>query len=140
AEVLDDVPDAEACFQELYTHFSRAEAWRVEPAAAALLADLRRRGLRLGLASNYDARLRTVIAGLPVLAPLEHVLISSEVGWRKPAPEFFAAVCGQVRLPPDEVLYIGDDPENDVAAAGAAGLHARLAVPGWESALTLPTN
>src|SRR5262245_26789198 len=26
-EVLDDVPDPEACFTELYTHFARPQAW-----------------------------------------------------------------------------------------------------------------
>src|SRR5437016_2738108 len=37
-EVLDDVIDPTACFHELYEHFSRPEAWRVEPEVADTLA------------------------------------------------------------------------------------------------------
>src|ERR1700677_4161406 len=33
AGVLDDVTDTEDCFQTLYEHFSRPNAWRCDPAA-----------------------------------------------------------------------------------------------------------
>jgi putative hydrolase of the HAD superfamily len=81
------------------------------------------------LASNYDARLHGVLAGLPTLSIITHVVISSEVGWRKPAPAFFARVCQDVALPAGHVLYVGDDLANDYAAAGAAGLRAVLFDP-----------
>ena len=89
----------------------------------------RSQGFTLGLASNYDHRLRSVVAGLPELAPLRHLAISSEIGWRKPAGEFFAAVCRMVELPPAQVLYVGDDPVNDYDGARAAGLAAVLFEP-----------
>jgi putative hydrolase of the HAD superfamily len=129
AAVLDDVTDPEACFGDLYHHFSRSEAWRCEPAAVATLKQLTRLGYRLGLASNYDARLRGVLAGLSILPPIAHLVISSEIGWRKPAPAFFARVCQELALPADHVLYVGDDLVNDYAAAGAAGLRAILFDP-----------
>src|SRR5438093_995426 len=43
-QVLDDVTDAEACFQELYHHFSRAEAWRDEAEVPSVLKALAERG------------------------------------------------------------------------------------------------
>jgi putative hydrolase of the HAD superfamily len=125
-EVLDDVSDPKRCFEELFAHFSRPGAWRCDPEAAGLLADLERRGYLLGLASNYDARLRSVKAGLPELRPLRHVVISSEVGWRKPAPQFFAALCARAELAAREILFVGDDRANDYEGASAAGLRALL--------------
>ena len=127
--VLDDVTDPEACFRALYEHFSRPEAWRCEPETAATLEALTDRGYTLGLASNYDSRLNTVLAGLPMVWTIAHVVISSEIGWRKPAPAFFARVCHEMALPAEQIVYVGDEPDNDYAAADAAGLRAVLFDP-----------
>jgi len=127
--VLEDVRDGEACFRELFEHFSRPEAWACAPDAGATLAELARRGYRLGMASNYDHRLRAVTAGLPDLRLLECLVISSEVGWRKPAPEFFAAVVQEAGAGAEEILFVGDDPINDEAGARAAGLQTLLLDP-----------
>jgi putative hydrolase of the HAD superfamily len=124
ARVLDDVNDPDVCFHKLFDHFSRPDAWRCQPDTSQVLVDLAQRGLVLGMASNYDSRLHTVLAGKPELRPIQHVIISAEVGWRKPAPEFFAAVCRTVDLPADQILYVGDDPVNDVQGAQSAGLRA----------------
>jgi putative hydrolase of the HAD superfamily len=126
SEVLDDVRDAEACFRELFEHFRRPSAWRVADDAAATLQTLAGQGPVLGLASNYDGRLRDVVAGLPVLAPIRHLAISSEIGWRKPAPQFFAALARFVGLPSDRLVLVGDDRVNDYEGARAAGLAAIL--------------
>jgi putative hydrolase of the HAD superfamily len=127
--VLDDVTDPEACFRELYEHFSRPDAWRCEPEAMATLEQLTECGYTLGLASNYDARLYDVVAGLPMVRTIPHVLISSIIGWRKPALAFFGRICQELALPAEQVLYVGDDLENDYRAADAAGLRAVLFDP-----------
>jgi putative hydrolase of the HAD superfamily len=130
AEVLPDVSQPDRCFQELYQHFARPAAWRCAPETTAVLQALSGRGLSLALASNYDCRLRRVVAGLPELALARHLIISSEVGWRKPAPEFFAAVGRVVGEPAGRILFVGDDRANDYDGARAAGLHALLLDPG----------
>jgi putative hydrolase of the HAD superfamily len=132
-EVLDDVSDPQGCFRELYEHFARPDAWRVEPAAAAVLTELAGRGFTLGVASNFDHRLRLVLAGLPELRPIRHVVISSEVGWRKPAAAFFRAVSEQAGVAAEQVLFVGDDFANDYEGARAAGLGAALLDPGQRS-------
>jgi putative hydrolase of the HAD superfamily len=129
AEVLDDVSDPEGCFQALYEHFARPGAWRCEPETAGVLEELARRGYPLALASNYDERLRRVLEGLPALRPVGHIVISAEVGWRKPAPQFFAALCRTLEATPESVLFVGDDPGNDYDGATSAGLHALLLDP-----------
>ena len=132
-QVLDDVTDPNACFRELYDHFSRPDAWRCEAEALVTLEQLTDRGFTLGLASNYDARLHTVLEGLPMLWTITHVVISSEVGWRKPAPAFFARVCHELALPAEQILYVGDDLSNDYAAAAAAGMRAVLFDPEYRA-------
>ena len=53
-------------------------------------------------------------------------MISSEVGFRKPHPAFFQAVCEHLGLAPRQVLCVGDDIDNDVRGALRAGLSATL--------------
>jgi putative hydrolase of the HAD superfamily len=125
AQVLSDVHD-EACFAELFAHFGRPESWRCDPQAETVLRDLAKRGFLLGMASNFDSRLRPVVDGLAELRQLRHLIISSEVGWRKPAPEFFEAMARMVELPPAKILYIGDDRANDYEGAREAGMRAVL--------------
>jgi putative hydrolase of the HAD superfamily len=128
-EVLDDVTDNEKCFQELYTHFARTDAWRCEPQTAEVLAELTARGHLLGIASNFDHRLRGLVENIPAFKPIRYLVISSEVGWRKPAREFYAALCQQANSSPEQILYVGDDPINDCLGALGAGLQAVLFAP-----------
>jgi putative hydrolase of the HAD superfamily len=120
----------EGCFELLYRHFARPEAWAVPPEATTVFEHLAGRGLLLGLASNYDSRLLSVLAGKPELARLlDRVVVSSEVGVRKPGAGFFRRVVERAGCRPDEVLLVGDDPGNDVRGATAAGLRAVLLDP-----------
>jgi putative hydrolase of the HAD superfamily len=135
AEVLDDVADVDGCFRELYAHFARPEAWRVEPDAAATLGALAERGLVLGVCSNFDHRLRGLVQALPELASVRRLVVSSEVGWKKPAAGFFAEVARSAELRPDQILMVGDDEQNDFNGARAAGLDARLFDPAGQSTL-----
>ncbi len=129
AEVLDDVSDPAACFADLYRHFGLPEAWRCEPEVAVVLETLQARGYRQGIASNYDHRLRPVVEGLAALRPLREVVISSEVGWRKPAPGFFAALMDRTGLAADGILLVGDDLVNDYEGARACGMPTILLDP-----------
>ena len=88
-----------------------------------MLDSLADQGISVCVGSNFDGRLRGVVKGLPELRDrAESLVISSEVGFRKPHPSFFHAACAQLGLPPSKVLCVGDDPENDVRGAIRAGL------------------
>jgi putative hydrolase of the HAD superfamily len=135
AEVLDDVVDGDGCFRALYDHFARPDAWRVDSDAPATLEALAQRGCLLGVCSNFDHRLRGLLTALPQLARARRVIISSEVGCKKPAARFFAEVARAAVASPEQILLVGDDEENDFAGARAAGLEARLLDPNGQSAL-----
>jgi putative hydrolase of the HAD superfamily len=127
-ETLPGAPDG--CFDLLYTHFAKPDAWKVPPDAAEVFAALSTRGLALGLASNYDDRLASVLSGRPELAPLAgRVVVSSRVGVRKPGLGFFRRVAEAAGCRPDEIVLVGDDLENDFLGATAAGMTAVLLDP-----------
>jgi putative hydrolase of the HAD superfamily len=63
------------------------------------------------------------------LRPIQHLVISSEVGWRKPAREFFEQVVSAAGVPASEIVFVGDDPVNDDEGARRAGLNVLLLDP-----------
>ena len=130
ATTLAGVSDPESCYRFLFDHFARPSAWRLAPGAAEALAALDARGLLLGLGSNYDDRLWPVLAGFPELGfARERVLISADVGVRKPGAEFFRRAAEAAGCAPGEVLFVGDDLANDYEGATAAGMPAILLDP-----------
>lgn len=126
AEVLGDAAKAAAAFDPMWRHFAQPLAWRAFPDVAPVCTALRKQGIRLALASNFDSRLRPVVAGLPELHSCAKLIISSEVGHLKPSTQFFAKLLESLQATAGEVLFVGDDPANDFEAARAAGLHSVL--------------
>jgi putative hydrolase of the HAD superfamily len=126
ARVLDDVADPQACFQELYEHFARAESWRVFDDAGPALEALQRAGLRLALASNFDRRLHDVCRGLPVLSVIERIVVSTDVGACKPSRRFFTSLLDTCACRADELLMVGDDREADILGPQRSGISAVL--------------
>lgn len=125
--VLPEVAQPDQAFDELWDHFSQPTSWRSFPDVAATLDALIEQGISVCIGSNFDGRLRGVVNGLPQLrGRAESLVISSEVGYRKPHPSFFQAACTHLELPPAAVLCVGDDLENDVRGAIRAGLSGLL--------------
>ena len=120
-----------ALFEELFDHYSQPEAWTVMDGVAEALQSLARRGVALALASNYDRRLETVVAGKAGLAPLRRrLVISSIVGVRKPGLGFFRdGVLPALGCEAGEILFVGDDLDNDYHGARVAGMRAVLFDP-----------
>jgi putative hydrolase of the HAD superfamily len=122
--VLDDVQSPDACFEELFAHFGQPDAWICFPEVGPALLRLEKARYRLAVASNFDSRLHPVLDGTPDLAAIEVRLVSSEIKSRKPSEKFFAALERATNCAASEILFVGDDPVVDVAAAQAAGLWA----------------
>ncbi len=127
AAVLPEVPDVGRAFDELWDHFGQSASWRAFPDAEAALDALRAVGIATIVASNFDGRLRGVLAGLPGLEHLaEGAVTSTGVGHRKPHPAFYRAACAAIGLPAGSVVYVGDDPAHDLEGPRAAGLRSLL--------------
>jgi putative hydrolase of the HAD superfamily len=126
ADVFEQSPRAEQIFDDLWQHFAQPDHWRLFDDVAVTWRRLSDAGHLLGVASNFDDRLDGICQALPPLARCRYRFVSSRVGWRKPTPDFFAAIAAQLDLAPEQMLLVGDDLENDYLAARAAGWHAVL--------------
>ncbi len=102
-------------------------AWRshfvVDPDAGGVLASLSAR-VPLVLVSNFDhpPAAREALHDAGLASYFTEVVISGEVGCKKPDPEIFRGPLERLRLAPDEVVHVGDADE-DLRGARAAGLH-----------------
>jgi putative hydrolase of the HAD superfamily len=127
AATLRELPDAETCYGELFEHFAQPNAWRLHGDAETVIERLRKSGIIIGMGTNYDARIWPVLAGFPILAGLrDRIVMSAAIGFRKPAAEFFREVVRRAGCESHEVLFVGDDRDNDYEGARAAGLQAVL--------------
>ena len=113
----------EALFRELYLHYAHAQAWSVFPDVVPALDNLAR-DHRLLVLSNFDRRLRSILAGHDLLRFFAKVIISSEVGAAKPHPRMFQSALALGECLPEEALHIGDDLKCDLAGAHGCGIHA----------------
>ena len=109
---------------ELFARFERADAWELRPGAREVLTELRRRGLRVAVTSNWDRRLPRVLANLGLGDDIDAVVCSEDVGSAKPAEAIFLAACRELELEPASVLHVGDAKIEDREGAEAAGLPA----------------
>lgn len=64
-----------------------------------------RRDHEVALLTNATSRLRQDLAVLGLLAEVDYVLNSSELGVAKPDPQVFREACSQVRQPPSECWF-----------------------------------
>jgi len=124
--VFDDVRETDGLFESLWNHFAEPKHWRLYDDAARAWAALAARGVMLGVASNFDARLEGVLRGLLPTAAAGRQFISSKVRWRKPSEGFFASVAESLAIAPSRLLLVGDDEKNDYHGARAAGWQALL--------------
>jgi putative hydrolase of the HAD superfamily len=118
------VPLPGGAFERLWQHYAGAAAWQAAPGAHAVLDGLRRRGLTTGMVSNFDHRLPAVLAALDLAALLDDVVLPADAGAAKPDARIFHLALARLNVAPAEALYVGDDADDDIAGATAAGLRA----------------
>ena len=111
-------------FRELYEQFAHAGAWRIFEDVPPTLAALTEQGVRLGVISNWDDRLRPLLTSLGLARHFETIVVSCEVGASKPSSAAFQAAVEAFGLPAENMLHVGDSVEMDFAGARAAGFQA----------------
>ncbi|MGA8657795.1 MAG: HAD-IA family hydrolase [Chthoniobacterales bacterium] len=121
-----EIRDPDWYFEAVYREFGLPGAWELRPGAKALLEELYRLGLRLGIVSNFDRRLYGVLDDLGIRGYFEQVVISSEVGADKPSPRIFQVALDRFQVQPEEMVHVGDDDATDGAGACAAGIPALI--------------
>lgn len=105
-------------------------ATHLDPDAPALLAELRRRGIRVGVLSNTTwprGRHEQIFARDGVAHLIDGAVYTSDIPWTKPHPEAFRAAMDAVSVTdPSRCVFVGDRPFDDIYGAGQAGMRTVL--------------
>lgn len=103
-------------------------SWPLTPGAKEVLAELKARGYRLGVVSNWDALLPGVLEATGLAPFFDYIAASALEGVAKPDPRIFQKVLGKLGVEPGEAIHIGDSPD-DINGARAAGIEPVLFDP-----------
>ncbi len=122
---LTSAPPSTSFFDALYARFAEPDAWHVFTDVLPALNQLASAGLRLGIISNWDERLRPLLHRLDLARWFDPIIISCEVGRTKPDPSLFEAAARHWQLLPGSLLHVGDSATEDIAGARAADWQAR---------------
>jgi putative hydrolase of the HAD superfamily len=122
AGVIKQFRDFSAFFTQLYYHFGTAEPWYVYPDVPLALINWRRLGVELGVLSNFDSRLYSVLQSLGLKEYFDTITISSQAFAAKPDPKIFKLALEKHNCTPDAAWHIGDSIKDDFQGAKALGI------------------
>lgn len=87
------------------------------------LRTLRRRGYLTGIITNGSRLLQNRKLDVSGLRPLLDIsVVSGDEGVHKPDPELFRRAAARLCLAPEQCVYVGDHPVNDIQGAQSAGM------------------
>lgn len=109
-------------FEQVFQAFEDPRSWALFPETHAVLTRLREEGFELGIVSNFDSRLFSVMRGLGIDQLFDSVTISSLAKAAKPAQRIFEIALEQHAVDPDEAMHVGDSVRDDLEGATKAGL------------------
>ncbi|MFZ0215679.1 MAG: HAD-IA family hydrolase [Candidatus Dormiibacterota bacterium] len=104
-------------------------AARLAPDALTTLDGLRSRGIRTALCSNAPfppEMVRRQLATVGVAQRMDAIALSSEIGRRKPARQLYEAALAALDVAPEDALFVGDQPGEDVEGPRRIGMRAVL--------------
>jgi len=119
-------PRFDEFFDQVFQVFEDPRSWELYPDTIVTLERLKERDVELGIVSNFDSRLFSVMRGLGIDHLFDTVTISSLAQAAKPAPKIFQVALEKHALDPNEALHVGDSFREDVEGAKRAGVHAVL--------------
>jgi putative hydrolase of the HAD superfamily len=97
-----------------------------------LLKELKNRGYIVGVITNGPSMLQNHKMDTSGLRPYcDIVVVSGDVGVHKPSPDIFVYTANKLGLKPDECVYVGDHPVNDIQGALSAKMKAIRMNWGW---------
>lgn len=93
----------------------------------AFLEEAQQRNLDLFIVSNQEEEgLWRLIQHFKIGCFFKGVIISDQVGYKKPDSRFFQAAIVQANVPVESIAFIGNNPHNDMDGAAAAGIEKRF--------------
>ena len=105
-----------------YETFLDPNSWTTFDDVIPTLLALKARQLPLGLISNWDNSLESIIDGLGLRPYFGVVLSSAVVGLHKPQLEIFELAMRRMGATKEESMYVGDHIDADIKGAANAGM------------------
>ena len=106
-------------------HDTKFREWHPFPGVTELFAELKEAGTRLGIITHGLAvkqAEKLIRLGLtPYLDP-RAIFISDQIGISKPNPKLYQTALRELDLEPRQVMYVGDNPTNDIAPPKSLGM------------------
>lgn len=115
--------EAQEMAKEFRPVLTAPKTHRLREDAAEVLSVLQKRGYRQILVSNNFPELPKVVEALGLMPYFSDLVVSGIVGYDKPHKEIFDYAL-EAAGHPQHAIMIGDNPQDDVAGAKAAGLGA----------------
>jgi HAD superfamily hydrolase (TIGR01549 family) len=80
---------------------------------------------RLAIISNFDhaPTAYSILDRFDIRSYFERILISIEIGWRKPKADIFLKAFDLLRIKPEEAIFVGDNFEADIIGSKAVGMN-----------------
>lgn len=126
----DDRPSAQVLIAYYNQNFPKY--CNVFPQAKTLFARLKEMGYTVGVVTNGPSDLQHgKLERSGLMENCDFLVVSGDVGIHKPDPRIFLYTADKYGLQPQECVYVGDHPVNDIEAALKAGMHAIRMNVGW---------
>jgi len=95
-----------------------------------VLVYLKSKGKRLGIISDGRVlNLHSMLRWLGIKKYFDFIVSSEEIGIEKPDPRIFIQTIKRFKLKPEECVYVGDDPRDDIEAPKKLGMKMILIIP-----------
>ena len=124
--VIDSFKDFDCFFTQLYQHFATADPWYVYADVVPTLQKWQEQGIELGIISNFDSRIYSVVEALALRHFFDSITISSAVSAAKPAQQIFLSALAKHKCQPQQAWHIGDSRREDYQGAIAVGMQGFL--------------
>ena len=104
---------------------TKAECFRfIQPELFQLLKALREQGLKTAILSNCSSEEVTVIRESELYQYFDEVILSFEVGMKKPDACIYEEALRRLGITPDECIFVGDGGSRELEGAKSAGIKA----------------
>ncbi|MGL5034947.1 MAG: HAD-IA family hydrolase [Microcystaceae cyanobacterium] len=118
--------DFDLYFEELYQYFATKEPWFIYEDVIPTLDYWQKKGVKLGVISNFDSRLTQILRLLDLEKYFTKIIFSSNCAIAKPDPQIFYLALEKYGILPAQAWHIGDSLKEDYQGAKMAGLTAFL--------------
>ncbi|MCL4300587.1 MAG: HAD-IA family hydrolase [Anaerolineae bacterium] len=122
----DLFPHSPQVARRMWELFKRNYFDSLFPDSLPILETLKRRDVPLGVVSNYGTHLLDLLPKLNIFDYFDFIIVSAIVGVTKPRPRIFEMAIEEAGVPPSQILYVGDNPVDDVEGANRVGIDAVL--------------